>query len=545
MSDPFSLPNRRRVGFKLSTGFLASMVLLLVALVAVTVVSEETGHAATPSLTVTPTTYVGGQRLDWTGTVGHRGARPLVLQFHMGRAGDAWTIVEGFASRTNADGSFAFSHPAPGMFNIRYRVKAGKWVSASQLFAAKTQDLTIRVTGQPENNTQAPASVRPGSAFGISVDTTPENLFRSPDTRGLPVFEGRALTLQKRIDGATWATVATTTVGADGTGSFAGLIEPVGTVAYRVRQEDYTTGGNQIGWTQSFPLQVLVTNSAPTRGLLGSLGSRASRATTTTPSLPSAVRARRGGAVTGTASQRFGWYPMLYDFAWEYGQSLTSPPERGTNPVGGWADYSDGTGRVSKHNGGLSLDSKRYNGPGPGDVGTTRATVQGNAATHGRWEARMRLRTSGDRDGADYKILAELVPANPADYACGNRNITIASISPESRQVQFGARTPDTQWTGTATASATPVHSAYAVAVEVSKKRITWFLNGKPVGSAPAKKAASGVPMTLRMSLEGQGDAEMNGVNLLSDWQRGFPITTGKSGVRGPKLSARTVASSC
>lgn len=542
-------PRRARFRHRSLTALVVPAVLVLSGISTATVLTEQPAlaaqHAATGSLIVTPTTYVGGQRLDWTGSVGHRGSRRLVLQFHMGRAGDAWTTVDGFSSRTNTDGSFAFSAPAPGMFNIRYRVKAGKYVSASQLFAAKTQDLTVRVTGQPENNTQAPASVRPGQPFGITVDTTPDNLFRSPDTKGLPVFEGRALTLQRRLDDASWTTLDTTTVGADGTGYFTGLTEPAGTVAYRVRQEDFTAGGNQIGWTPSFPLSVVVSDSAPTRSLLGALGHRTTRATAKAPVLPD-VQARRGGtAATGTASQRFGWYPMFYDFAWEYGQSLTSPPERGTNPVGGWADYSDGTGRVSKHNGGLSLDSKRYNGAGPGDVGTTRATLVGNASVLGRWEARMRVRNSGDRDGADYKILAELVPANAADYDCGNRNITIAAVSPDSRQVQFGVRTPDAQWTGTTIASATPVHSAYAVAVEVGPKRITWFLNGKPVGSAPAKKAASGVPMTLRLSLEGQGQSEMNQVNLLSDWQRGFPITTGKTGVRGPKLSQQAVVSAC
>jgi len=34
--------------------------------------------------------------------------------------------------------------------------------------------------------------------------------------------------------------------------------------------------------------------------------------------------------------------------------------------------------------------------------------------------------------------------------------------------------------------------------------------------------------MTMRLSLVGQGDAEMDQTNVISDWQRGFPITTGQ-----------------
>ncbi len=76
------------------------------------------------------------------------------------------------------------------MFNIRYRVKAGRYVSAARVFNAKTQDLTIRVTGQPENNTNIPGRVGVGRPFGITVDTTPGNIYRSPESQGLPRARG-------------------------------------------------------------------------------------------------------------------------------------------------------------------------------------------------------------------------------------------------------------------------------------------------------------------------------------------------------------------
>ncbi len=330
------------------------------------------------------------------------------------------------------------------------------------------------------------------------------------------MLEGRTLTLQERTDASTWRTLDTTTVGDDGRGYFSGLDEGAGVAVYRVRAEDYTTHGNQIGWTQSFPLYVLVGPDAQDW--------YATRYASTPPSSVPVGKPAGGGAQPPTSSQHYKWFPSLFDFAWEYGQSLTSPPARGTRIRGGWVESSTGSGRVSKYNGGLALDSKRYVGAGPGDFGTTRATLHGNAMTHGRWETSVRIRNAYERGGRAYEVLAELVPAKASDYDCGRHNITVASISPFSRRVGFGVRSPRSRWGGTATAAYTPLAKAYNVAVEVAKGHITWFLNGSPVGSVTTKAALPGVPMTLRLSLVGRPDAEMDQTGLLSDWQRGFPI---------------------
>ena len=522
-------------------GLAVALVLVFANVAAVTVISEQNAYAASGSLTVTPSSYVGGQRLTWTGNVGHTGTRPLVLQAHMGRPGDVWSTVEGFRSSTRADGSFSFTYPAPSMFNIRYRVKAGEYVSPSRLFYAKTQELTIRVTGQPENNTNEPGVVGSGRSFGITVDTTPENVYRSPDSQGLPVFRGRVLTLQKRIDGDTWRTLDTATVEAKGLGYFSGLNEPDGLAVYRVREENVFTNGNRIGWTQSFPLYVFVGRQARTQSV-----SQQSRAVQVAPSMAAGdVPAAPDSPFGATASQRYGWQPAFWDFAWESGQSLSSRPARGTNRRGSWLDFSNGSGRAAKYNGGLSISSKRYNGAGSGDFGTTRTTLQGNAATLGRWEASMRVRSAYERGGRAYNIVTELVPAHASDYDCGSHNIQIASISPFSQQVRFGVRSPKYRWNGTANASTTPLQSPYRVAVEVSRRHITWFLNGAPVGSVTDSAALSGMPMTLRMSLEGDGQAEMNQTSLISDWQRGFPISTAPSTVSRKKLPRDSAATAC
>jgi hypothetical protein len=529
----------RRSGPRSLGALTLALVVSAATLAGVTAATEQVATAASPSLSVSPHNYVGGQRLRWTGNVGHRGERRLVLQFNMGTAtGGSWSTVDGFAARTRADGSFSFVFPAPSMFNIRYRVKAGEYVTPGRRFEAKTQDLTIRGSGQQPNDHSEPLQVGVGESFGIAVDTTPENIYRSPDSKELPVFEGRELTLQKRVSGSSWDTVRTGTVGANGTHTFSGLTEDAGTTVYRVRQENVTSDKNQIGWTQSFPLYVLVGQEAQ--------DSYAGRYGTNQSSSSNAPRSGSLGRQPPTASQRYSWFPSRFDFAWEYGQSLSSRPARGTRIQGSWEDYSSGSGRVQKYNGGLGIDSKRYAGAGGGDFGTTRATLRGNAITRGRWETSLRIRSSFERGERPYQVLAELIPSRAADYDCGAHNITVARISPYSRRVRVGVRSPHYQWTGTKTLDYTPMQNAYNAAIEISGKHITWFLNSAPVASVTSSSALPGVPMTLRLSLQGHGADEMNQTNLISDWQRGFPIDTGRQTVSQRKLDRTSApATSC
>ena len=76
------------------------------------------------SLTFSPQSYVGGQALTFSGSLGRSGVRRITLQQHMNRPGDSWFAVRGFSGTTAADGSFSFSFPAPAMGGIRFRVAA-------------------------------------------------------------------------------------------------------------------------------------------------------------------------------------------------------------------------------------------------------------------------------------------------------------------------------------------------------------------------------------------------------------------------------------
>ena len=488
------------------------------------------------SLSYSPQSYVAGQAITFSGNLGVSGQRRITLQQHMNRPGDSWFPVRGFSGATAADGSFGFSFPAPAMFGIRYRVVGKGGVATPPVsFSAKAQDLTMWVEGQAPILAGVPGLAIAGVPFTIAVDTTPR-LFRRPETIGLPVFAGRGLTLQRRIDGDTWESIGRSSVGSDGMGSFPGVTAAAGTVVYRVVADDIATGANRIGWMQTFPTYVDV---LPTGSVLPETDTRKRRAA---PVLGGSGARRGEGVASATASSRYGWYPLLWDYSWESGQSLTSPPDVGSVRTGTWLDYSDGAGRVSRQNAGLYLDSQRDNGGGDGDFGTTRATLVDAAQAYGRWEARLRLK-SAEVGNADFKVLVELVPDRAEDYACGRRNITLAEVAAHSSTLTFGAKMDTAQWSGTRNIPSL-ISSSPAVAVEVAKGHITWFWDGKPIGTVKSRSAVSDVPMTLRFSLVGDQTTEYNQTGIVSDWQRGFDLGRGKQVTSGPRLG-KTALTSC
>lgn len=476
--------------------------------------SPSTSSAAeSASLRVTPgDRYVGGQALTFAGNIGATGQRTLRLQSHMGRPGDTWEPIDGFSTRSASDGSFSFTYPAPGMFGIDYRVVSSGLATNGVEFQALSQDLTLAPRTAPVA----------GVPFEIEVDTTPD-LFARPATIGLQPIQGRALTLQRRVDGDTWETIGASTINQNGLGLFTVTESKPGTYVYRARQEDWTRDGNEIGWFPSFPTYVEVAASADDASL---------------PAAPKLQRCDQvvvGDAATATAASKNKWGPSLFDFAWVSGESLTSSPYRGTRKRGRWIDYTDGGGRVNKNNGGLMLDGKRENSCGVGDFGTTRATLQGNPLTYGRWEVRLRLK-SDEKGQRDYRTVAELVPERASDYACGARNVTIAEMMPHSSTVKFGVNAMRKQWNGRKSVGAPVNNRSLVFAVEVTKTHISWFYAGKVIGTVKSRAASSDVPMTLRLSMEGAGDQEMNHTELISDWQRAWTLKRGTKTTSGKAL---------
>lgn len=486
------------------------------------------------TLEIGPDQYYAGQGVQFTGSLPRTGIREIWLEFHMNRPGDAWTVVPGSTAHTNLAGRFSFRHPAPGMYNISLRVNSAVGATPGRLFHAHDEMTTVEVApadgslpfqvdwSRYRDFTSYPAAA--GEPFNVTVDTSPE---------GGPILLGRTVALEERVDATTWRKVTVGIVGLNGTVRFQRTIADPGVHVYRARIGGWLGFGSDIGWNTSFPVHVYVLSR---RGE-GEQPARATEARAPEASPPPG-RSPEGGS----SGERYGWGETRYDFAYEWGESLSHPPYKGTIPRGTWEESSTGSGRAGRHNGGLFLESKygvvAPRDAGPGDFGTTAATLRGNAHTTGRWEIRLRTWEVAEA-GESYRVRVELVPEDPAQRACGARAITVAELSPSGRSVSYGVTTPRNRRAWTARRTGVPiaqVHHAYGV--EVTGSRITWLLDSQPIGTVRSRAALPRVPLTLRLSLVGAGDREMRHTYAGADWIRAWDRSHGRSVVSGHRLSA-------
>lgn len=521
----------------------ATPLLVAPALVAPAAAGPTTSNGA--SLQISPKEYVGGQRITFAGDLGVTGQRRIKLQVNLSRPGDTWNDVKDFKPRTTrADGTFRFRYLAPSMFGIQMRVASGRFHTPAQEFHALSQDLVVGL--RPGVSGLEPGQVLVDRPFELTVDTTPEavsDLARRTDLPP-PAFPGRELTLQRR-QGGSWVDVATdaVTTDAQGRGTFGGLVLGAAgqTMVYRVVQEAWTQGKSRVGWYPSFPVYVDVVSNARTARAVstGSLATLTAAGADPVTREPGTLLQLARDVASKTAAERYQWRPSLWDFGWTYGESLSDRPSRGSDRTGWWDEWSDGTGRSAKHNGGLMLDSQRQNKDGYGaSVGTTMVTLRDNARSRGRWEVRLRMKST-ETAHRDLRALIELVPADAA-AGCRATGITIAEASPHQRGITIGARnSAGDEWRRTE-GGVSVNGTSHAVAVEVTDQHISWFLEGQLIGTVTSKAAIPDVPLTLRLSLQGEGQQQVNRTQAIFDWMRGYGLDRGQQVDGGPALTRGT-----
>lgn len=268
-----------------------------------------------------------------------------------------------------------------------------------------------------------------------------------------------------------------------------------------------------------------------------------------TAEAPDAVTARASNKTT--AAKHYGWGNLQWDFGWEFGESLTSGPYTGASFRGGsWIDRSTGTGRVVKYGGGLEFQSGEvsptFNAP---DRGTTTLELEGKPAQRGRWELRERIHFYPTRDaagGEPYTFLVELVPESPAEYDCGRHNITIARAEVGGSSVQVQANSGTTAWSKTLSGfGRNGDEDDRFYGIQITNRRITWFVNGNAVASLRAAAAIPKIPMTMRMSMVGKGSTEMKKSDVRIDWVRSYNLARGKKTPRGVRLTKGTFGGDC
>ena len=162
----------------------------------------------------------------------------------------------------------------------------------------------------------------------------------------------------------------------------------------------------------------------------------------------------------------------------------------------------------------LTLDSTRRSG-------TVWATVPGHGRRYGRWEARVRSEQNG-RGGEKYGVLWELIPAG--SYACGSKNLTISSYEVGHRRARMQIRTPKGASFSAGIRRDLKDNVWHTYAVEVTKKRISWFVDTKVVRTERRAAALTGTKFQMRFRLDAVKGKRMNPTRMQMDWVRYYTL---------------------
>jgi hypothetical protein len=225
------------------------------------------------------------------------------------------------------------------------------------------------------------------------------------------------------------------------------------------------------------------------------------------------------------AAYEYWWYPI--DFVDHFVDPLSSQWE------------VEGNGDARTQNGMLTLMSRRQ-----GSIGVT---LRGHDRARGRWEIRLRGNRS-ETVNSDFTVAAELIPADSGAQHCGAQNIGFADFRPAvDTSASFHIRTlPNQQFTSVKKRMNLTNNYWHTYAVQVTAKRIAWFVDGVARAVENRPEALSGIPLTLRLQLQDVPGETMNLSRLQVDTVRYFTLKTpSKKPVRGALPEVGTYADAC
>lgn len=198
------------------------------------------------------------------------------------------------------------------------------------------------------------------------------------------------------------------------------------------------------------------------------------------------------------AGNTFGWYPAAqrYEFISRLGSD--------------WKTH----GNVRTQNGMLTLVS--------GTHGNVSATLRGAGQARGRWEIRWRGEEHGHRH-ASYRIQSALVPAARSARHCGGQDIVFENTRAGRNSADLAIHTlPDNSFTKTVKPRGQSFDRDHwhTFAVEVTHKRISWFVDAHVVATETRSAALSGVPLTVQFRLVATEGKRMDPARMQMDWMR-------------------------
>jgi hypothetical protein len=153
------------------------------------------------------------------------------------------------------------------------------------------------------------------------------------------------------------------------------------------------------------------------------------------------------------------------------------------------------------------------------DHGTVSATQVTRGHAVGRWEIRIRSRQYG-HGHRDYRVLTELVPAGGRKQYCGAKNIGLEAYTPHHGVATHYIRSrPDHRYFAR---KAVGLHDDqwHTFAVEVTRKRISWFVDAHVVSTEKRRDALTGTRFAVRFTMKGVAGKKMNQSRMQMDWLR-------------------------
>lgn len=250
----------------------------------------------------------------------------------------------------------------------------------------------------------------------------------------------------------------------------------------------------------------LVVRSRPRRARVAALAAAVLASVAAPVLVSSTASADHAGAEPGPvhAGKTYGWWHQGVAWREEFEKPYSGP----TGPQ--WK--ASGNGEVVHQNGMLTLNTTSR-----GDLS---AELGFEGATVGRWETRLRSRQYG-RGGARFKVMTELVPAGNRDQYCGAQNIALESYRIGASKANFYARTlPDVAWKGAKEGMDLGKDRWHTYAVEVTRERISWFVDAHVVRTERRPEIWSGVPLVPRFTMQAKDGKEMNVSRMQMDWIR-------------------------
>ncbi|MXG89113.1 family 16 glycosylhydrolase [Nocardioides flavescens] len=227
------------------------------------------------------------------------------------------------------------------------------------------------------------------------------------------------------------------------------------------------------------------------------------------------------------AGNTFGWYGnggLVYD------ETFVGPLNRKR-----W--HVEGPGKVRNQHGMLTLNTA-----GRGTV-SAQMTIPGRA--YGRWETRLRQRQYGNKH-TPYRVLTELVPVTDEGEGCGEQNIALNKFTMGGKVVTGYVRSRPTNLFQSKVNRGLGQDQWHVYAVEVTKKRISWFVDSKVIYSETRPAALTGRKFQVRFTMEAVPGKKMTRARMQMDWLRYWTLQAkNERSTKAPEARQTTYTQSC